>query len=477
MSAHDEAASSSPRRYALPNTKAWRRTDTLLLALITLLALTLRLWNLGFPDHLYYDETYYVDAAQKLMAGQPDPNDVHPPLGKWMIGLGIDAGSHLFGSILSEPATWRIASVFAGTTIVSLTYLLGLMLFSHNRLAASLAGLIVATEHLHLTCSRLAFLDPFVSLFCLLGTLLAYRYFYGAKEYWGALSALTLGLATGCKWNGLFTAFGCLVLGCWLTHAKLNASRAWRYALWLALGLPLGFFLSYTHLFLSHGLHLDTFYEILSQAERMIKFRMDAQQFSHRYGSYFWSWPLMLQPSWFYFKTLNENHTIEAIGALANPILWWGCLLLILEKLISVLSSKKAYAKLHSKQHALGTLIILWFCQWLPWAISYTGGFFYYMVVQVPIMALIAGQFLANLFESPPSSKERWKGGILLSSYLVTATLYFPFVLGKPVSEPYLHKLFFEQWIVGNPQADHRLHPQFNTPPASTPISLSADKN
>ncbi|MFM1785896.1 MAG: hypothetical protein RLZZ108_920, partial [Actinomycetota bacterium] len=79
---------------------------------ILAVAAVLRLWNLGYPAKLVFDETYYVKDAWTLseagheLAWPTNPNNafeagdvnsflnspayvVHPPLGKWLIALGM----------------------------------------------------------------------------------------------------------------------------------------------------------------------------------------------------------------------------------------------------------------------------------------------------------------------------------------------------------------------------------------------------
>ncbi|MGO2862969.1 MAG: phospholipid carrier-dependent glycosyltransferase, partial [Brevibacterium sp.] len=81
------------------------------LLIITAIGGGLRLFRLDFPHRMIFDETYYVkdgysvftfgyerawpeDADDSFNAGdpsviEPDPEyDVHPPLGKWIIGAG-----------------------------------------------------------------------------------------------------------------------------------------------------------------------------------------------------------------------------------------------------------------------------------------------------------------------------------------------------------------------------------------------------
>jgi dolichyl-phosphate-mannose-protein mannosyltransferase len=433
--------------------KSFSLLDAVLVVVLMLLAFGLRVWQVEKPAKMYFDEIYYVDAADKLWAGQPDPNSVHPPLGKWLIALGVAAGDHLLPETTSQPFKWRLASVVVGTLSVGLVYALALALFNHNRTAAGLAGFFMATEHLHLVTSRIAMLDPFLAFFCLLGIYGALRYFLGGHERWSVLSAFSLGLATGCKWSGLFTAFGCLMAGYWLDRKELTRERTQRYFLWLVLLVPLGFFLTYTHLFLADGFHLETFKTIFGQGERMVEFRYDPKQFTHRYLSYFWSWPLVLNPIWLFFDENKDTNTIRAICAMGNPVFWWGFTLLLLERTYSAFRQKDPESGAPADP-VTGALVILWVCQWLPWCISTTGGFFYYMLTEVPIMCLLVGKLVADLLNFEDALGEgRWRGWLLLAVYLVGFLVYLPFATAQPASRPYFNRVFFSEWITGHPDA------------------------
>ncbi|MEN9753305.1 MAG: hypothetical protein RL670_996, partial [Actinomycetota bacterium] len=96
--------------------------------LVLLLAEILRLWNLANPHALVFDETYYVKDAYTLsqagvelawpekadelfVSGKVDSyrdNEpafvVHPPLGKWLISLGMS----IFGATSSFG--WRFTA-------------------------------------------------------------------------------------------------------------------------------------------------------------------------------------------------------------------------------------------------------------------------------------------------------------------------------------------------------------------------------
>ncbi len=430
--------------------------DLFLVFIVVSLGFVLRVHNVGQPTKMYFDEIYYVDAADKLWSGKMDPNSVHPPLGKWLIGLGIKTVDAAGGKTMGQPFKWRFGSVLAGTAIVGLTYGLGLLLFNYNRTVATLAGLFVATDHLHLSCSRIAMLDPYLAFFCLLGIWGALKYFLGGHERWALFSAFVLGLATGCKWSGLFTAFGCFMAGWWIDRQALTRERTQRYFFWLLLLVPAGFFLTYLHLFIADGASFDDLKTIFGQSERMVKFRADSKQFTHQYISHFWSWPLMLQPIWLLFDETKSNNTVNAICAMGSPVFWWGFLLLLVERTIHVIRTalpKDNAGHVESRPDpVVGALIILYFCQWLPWAVSFTGGFFYYMLTEVPIMALLVGKFLADLLNFDDALGEgRWRGWVLIGLLAASAMIYYPFAVGRTTPRPYFEKVFFSnQWIVGS---------------------------
>jgi dolichyl-phosphate-mannose-protein mannosyltransferase len=419
---------------------AWSVRDTLLLLFLMLLGLGLRLWNVAEPAELYFDEVYYVDAGKALWDGKYDPNSVHPPLGKILIGAGIRASVAIGGEDVNEFFSWRIAAVCAGVLMIGATYSFSLMLFQFNRAAATAAALIVATEHLHLSMTRIAMLDPFLGLFCLLGTWWSFAYFMGGHERWAVLGCFSLGLATGCKWSGLLTAFGCFVVCLFLDRYRNHEYvKSQRYFFWLILILPIGFLLCYAHLFALDGFHLETFKKIFSQGDRMVRFRYDPEQFVHGYKSYFWEWPLVLRPIWLHFEQVGQQ--VEGVCSLGVWPTWWAFTVLLVER---------AYTGLvRRKDLVAGALVLLWIGQWLPWAASTTGGFFYYMLPEVPIMALLMGKLFADLANFDDVLGEgRWRGLLLAGVYFAGFLVYLPFVLALDVPRRLFDLLFFlPRWI------------------------------
>jgi len=225
--------------------------------LVTALAGVLRLANLGRPDAIIFDETYYVkdalallrfgyerkavEGADDMILAQDAPWDqldiftsdpsfvVHPPLGKWVIALGEWA----FGVV---PFGWRFGVAVLGTLSVLMTARI-IRRLTRSDVVGTVAGLLVALDGMHIVMSRSGLLDMTLLFFVLaaFGLLLldrdaarrradAWRNLWGdnpivlgpglGSRPWRIAAGVALGLACGVKWSGLWyvALFGLLTV-------------------------------------------------------------------------------------------------------------------------------------------------------------------------------------------------------------------------------------------------------------------------
>ena len=209
--------------------------------------------DLGRPNALIFDETYYAkdaysllrfgyerswpkDANTQILAGNPDVLKdtssfiVHPQLGKWLIALG----EHFFGM---TSVGWRVGPLIVGTLLVLvLTRLVRRV--SRSTLIGGLAGLLLAFDGLSFVMSRVALLDIFLAFFLVaaVACLAADRDWFRNRladhlergqadlggrfgpglivRPWRIAAGLCFGLALGSKWNALYVlaAFALLSL-------------------------------------------------------------------------------------------------------------------------------------------------------------------------------------------------------------------------------------------------------------------------
>ncbi|MGC5018632.1 dolichyl-phosphate-mannose--protein mannosyltransferase [Micromonospora sp. DT47] len=258
-------------------------------AVVVAIAAVLRLLGLSGPKGKIFDEIYYARDAYGLIDKGVEWNYkdngpsyvVHPPLGKWLIGLGewafgyqdqelnISVPGHLFTT--APEFGWRIAAALAGIVSVLMLTRIARRMFRSTTLGCA-AGLLLALDGFHLVLSRTALLDIFLLLFVLaaFGALVLDRDARRRRwsralaagldpttpgragrpaggwrtwPWWRLVAGVLLGCACAVKWSAVYfvPAFGLLVL-LWEVGVRRSAGvrRPWRDALldelpWLVL--------------------------------------------------------------------------------------------------------------------------------------------------------------------------------------------------------------------------------------------------
>ena len=370
---------------------------------VTALGAGLRLWDLGQPHSLVFDETFYVkdawslfnngyettwpaDTDPKFAAGETNifKTDgsyvVHPPLGKWLIALGMAA----FGP--QNSFGWRISVAIAGILMIFLIAVIARRLTGSTVLAVIAGGLLAIDGHA-ITLSRVSLLDNFVTLFALagFGLILVDRQWarhrlrfkmdarrtLGITSHWGptlwwrpwlVTAGLAFGLACSVKWSGVYflAAFGVYVvvmdaldrrregLPFWITAALLKQAPAAALAL-----VPIAlttYLLSWTGWIVTsggYGRHAitaandmawtRTFAWMPEWVQNLWLYHQSAYGFHtglttlHPYQANPLTWLLMIRPtSMFYVGSkMGENGCTfdtcsAAITSIANPLIWWG---------------------------------------------------------------------------------------------------------------------------------------------------------
>ena len=292
---------------------------------IALIGLALRLFNLGTPKGFVFDEVYYVDGARDYLAhgveisGNEPEFVVHPPVGKWMIAMGIKVfGDSEFG--------WRFSGAILGTLMIILIALVAQRLFRNSFLTIA-ASFLMAADGLALVHSRTALLDIFLSFFVLLAT-----YLFLMRWHWWA--GIALGLAISTKWSALYylALFGFVALYRAFTHntgkdlIKPTIKTAIQYAL-----IPLSIYItSWTGWFVSsRGWARDYSANVISSFihyhSQMLGFHTGLTD-KHAYQANPWSWIIMGRPTSFFYETPKDcgaDNCSQEVLALGTPILWW----------------------------------------------------------------------------------------------------------------------------------------------------------
>ena len=405
----------------------------------------LRLWGLAAPPITYWDEQYYVfDASAYLGGGFGEPIGnpppvrisgegtwVHPPLGKWMIALGV-------GPLGVRPLGWRLPSAAFGIAGVGLVYLLGLELWG-SVWWAGLAGLLLAVDGLHIVQSRMATLDIFLTTFVTAGVLLLVldrkrtrgersagahewrrvdRWFGTPYRLW---AGVCLGAAVATKWSGLFAlVFGAAVASVWLftdggSRKPSVAARVRSLLLCFAAVPMIVYLLAYWEFFAEHGPALHAF---LSLQARMLDHGLHHQRAQPENSTPI-TWPLLLHPIR-YTGYGSTGGRVREVLALGNPVVWWGFLLAL-----PLLAWRAVTARAWQLAVVLGGYLAMY----VPWFLFGRTQFIFYLVPAVPFMCLGLADAARSL-----SRGRTWVAAGLAAGAATATVAYAPLWLWLPVS-------------------------------------------
>ncbi|HET6688490.1 MAG TPA: phospholipid carrier-dependent glycosyltransferase, partial [Rubrobacter sp.] len=173
----------------LSHDRSWAYRSLLLVSICAVaLGVWARLYHLGFPPGILWDERYFPAMANKYLQGVYQ-FDLHPPLGKFIIAAGIS----LLGN---EALGWRIMPTLFGLALLPLAAVLGWYCLK-ERVGAVLLATFFAAETIFIVHSRIGVMDIFVVFFVLAAFLAALRAESGRQVIF---SCVLLGLAIAVKW-------------------------------------------------------------------------------------------------------------------------------------------------------------------------------------------------------------------------------------------------------------------------------------
>ena len=388
----------------------------------------------------YFDEIYFVQAAEDHLRLEDPSERTHPPMSKLIIGAGIKTFGH-------NPFGWRIMGVIFATLMIPLIYMFASRMFGSPR-AGLIAAFLLTFDFMHFVQARLATGETFILFFVMAMFYFFYRYWEepsrGAKFLFISLVFFGLGFAT--KWVVMWGFAGMMLL---LILRKLRRpenetagrlSPAILLRIWKpvhrneVIALLAGgavavaiYLLSYIPYFLAgHG--LGDFWDLQWFA---YEFHAGLEQ-GHPYSSEWWSWPLMLTPLYMYLGSFGD--TTAYIASMGNPALWWVGIPAMIALLWVVAR--------HRNKTAI-FILIAFLAQWLIFVSIGRVLFIYHFYPNVLFMILAVVFWAEWLWK-----RYRW-GWRPVAGYLALNVasfgFLFPVISGYPMSQGYWDSL---RWVV-----------------------------
>ena len=416
--------------------------------LIAIASFVLRIFNLGSPKGLVFDEVYYVDGARDLLTYGVEVNGsdpefiVHPPVGKWLIASGIKLfGDNEFG--------WRFASALFGTLLILIFARLVHVIF-YSPLLTALGASLMALDGLLLVHSRTALLDLFLTFFTLVGVLLWHR----NRHIWAGVA---FGLAIGCKWSaiyfvaiiGLVAVYRILIEHDVKKSIKPIAAKFAQYGL-----LPVFVYaLTWTGWFISdrgwsRQWSNNPVASWIHYHSEMLTFHTGLTT-THPYQANPWSWLIMGRPTSFFYdapKGCSSDNCAQEVLALGTPILWW-----VGTIAIAVVVGYWIRSLNNHRVDVAANLVVLGLAAgYLPWfAMQQRTVFSFYAIIIAPFLVLAIVYCAKLLLDShlKPVVSQSIAGGIF-AAIVICFVFFFPLFTGQVITyEDWTLRMWFNSWI------------------------------
>ncbi len=392
-------------------------------------------------DATFFDENAYVlPAFHYLYQHSFDVNLAHPQMGPLLIGQGIK----IFGM---NPFGWRFMVGLSGLLLVVLIYIFATDLFFTRR-AGILAALLLTFEFMHFSISRVAIIEPLVTLFLVSEYFCLWQYLKRRKLYfaggWLLLAAICFALALSIKWSALFSLLAVVLLVLVAEFREYKIGSGYKLfetltsiiCIWVIVPFSI-YILSYVPYLLM--VKQSFFPTVLILQRIMLLTHTKWAVFLDIPNVPWWSWPLDLHPMSIFFWFNKENLLSNSIVLMANPaISWFGIIAIFI--LIYKCST--------NFRQNIWFIIVVFGAQYLPYALVTRIQYMYYFYSALPLLILAVAGLLDEFF-----TKRDPILTLLVYVYLGIVVLlfvaFYPALSGITISRVYVFKylLWFQGWF------------------------------
>lgn len=490
---------------------------------ITLFAFVLRIVQLSQPDYMTFDETYYAKDAFALLqsgyerdwtensdqaviagdfSGMQESGSfiAHPPLGKWLIGAGIQLfGFNAFG--------FRLPSVVFGSLLIFVVIMLTRRL-ARSTMIGAIAGILLTFDGLHFVMSRIALLDIFQAFFIVaaVAALVVDRDWFRNKladhleakglpdlqgaagplilwRPWRLVAGVLFGLACAVKWNSVYALAAFAVLSVvWdlgarhLAGADRNGLKSLitdapgAFVSLIIVAIPVYIASWWGWLATSGGYYRD--YGLTNPDDPAVKALgkslgslwiyhqeifgfhtgTDMKAATHVYEAHPAGWLIMARP--IAIDAVNDippgtegcpgpDECVRVITGMGTPFLWW----------IGVLALAAALAFwIIGRDWRFGVPVIGLASTWLTWFPNAERPlFFFYAILIIPFTCMALALCLGKVI-GPIDGKRRRIGaivaGVVVALVLVNFAFIYPVLTDTLLPQPnWYSRMWFQSWI------------------------------
>ncbi|MGN0374959.1 MAG: phospholipid carrier-dependent glycosyltransferase, partial [Butyrivibrio sp.] len=402
-----------------------------------------------YPEYATYyyrtmfDEVYHARTAYEFVHDMDIYENTHPPLGKTIIGIGIQ----IFGM---NPFGWRFMCALFGTLMIPVTYLFAWRMFRKTGAAAFTTGLMF-TEFMHFVLSGIATLDILVGLFILLMFYFMYCYIDSNREHapiWKqylylGLSGLAMALGIATKWTAMYAAAGlAIIFFVFLIHSykgrkpdrqmfgelgKLAAVCVMSFIVLPAVVYVLSY-VQFTQVYTDKGL-IET---AIDNSKLMLSYH-SSTVFEHPYSSEWYEW-IIDKCTLLDALTVVDKTKVSSIATFGNPLILWGGIVALLHNVYLWRCHKDRKARF---------LCIAYTAMLVPWLFIHRTVFIYHYFANILILIMLIGNSVYNIRRGGK------KYMIIISCISLGLFIFFyPVLSGMTVPIDYLNQAleWFKSW-------------------------------
>ena len=462
------------------------KRDIIPLTLITLIFLTLAIYNLGDTGHvdvlnevqlryeeeaetgqiaqrphmtniIIVDETIFVRTAVEHIENLNPREFSHPPVGKLILSTSVlTAGESPFG--------WRLFGAISGVLLLVAMYIFLKNMFGKT-IIATCGTLLLGFDFMRFVLTRIGTVDSFLITFILLAFFFMYRHISTDRDAPFrnsllplALSGLFFGLSFSVKWIGFYAGAGLLIiyvirlcqLGLYYKSSKKSGFGKYLIktllfsALFFVVIPAIGYYLSYIPYGTARGMRIangmlwdPNFFNIFWD-NQVFMFTFHSQLTAlHPFSSVWWQWILNIRPFLFVSNLYEPYSDLRAVLAVfGNPVIWWGGLLAMVVMAVRVFT--------HHDGKAL-FILIGYLVHLLPW-IFITRVLFIYHYFPSSLFIIMA---LAHMFSTIRDRRKSFSRTAVICGFTTLAgavfVLFYPMLSGMYVPTWYFSN--FIRWL------------------------------
>ena len=418
-----------------------------------------------YMNSTYFDEIYHARTAYEFINELPVYEWTHPPLGKFLISLGIKG----FGM---TPFGWRFAGTLFGVLMIPLLYISSIVLLK-KRWVSIISAVLFSVDFMHFVQTRIATIDVYVTFFIM--SMYLFMFIYASKSFYDShihktllpllFSGISMGLAIACKWTGAYAAVGIAIIFFMtiykryteykyakkypdttsnsISHQKIIECYK-KYTTTTILSCVVFFIvIPLTIYLLSYIPYLRANNEgiigIWQNQTDIFTYHWDTVVSStHPFSSKWYSWPIVWKPIWYYSNSFY-NGTKSGITAFGNPLVWWSGIVALVYCI---------YSALRYKDRSAIMLVIAYASNYLPWLFVERTTFNYHYFPSVPFLILMIGYSILKLYKEREWVK---KTAIIYTIIAVIIfVIFYPVLSGMPIIPDYVYNFlrWLPEWIL-----------------------------